>query len=209
MIRPRNGRRTASTTKIVPTPWPEEFTIPFEEVLYYPSAGKNLTIGKMWYSAKQNKFRIDRNNGREERFCGTTIGFEKEPCSQIFNNGVRYLWFPKSEFCCTCCTAEQGCGVLKQDWNKNGIFEGVKTNLIGQKYKDFFIEGEIITRNRYSELDQSGIPLNLRRIPYSEIHFNDKFISTKSIDPSIFDVPTEQNCEVLCPEESQCTKVRN
>lgn len=37
-------------------------------------------------------------------------------CSMYQVNGTRYISWPHQNFCCACCTEEDGCGMLKPTW---------------------------------------------------------------------------------------------
>ena len=38
--------------------------------------------------------------------------------------GKRYLDFPEKNYCCYCCDAAHGCGILKPDWISDATYEG-------------------------------------------------------------------------------------
>ena len=56
-------------------------------------------------------------------------------CSIYVVEGIRYLRWPKEDVCCQCCTAANGCGILKPDW----VLDANSTYL-GQMY----VEGNTV-----------------------------------------------------------------
>ncbi len=120
-----------------PTIWANEWYAEFTEKLHMPYRGDSSTTGKWWYSATQKAFRVDRENGNYDRYCGLTRNFSNEPCSQIVNGGVRYLWFPKEKYCCNCCSNEDGCGIVKPDWTKPAAYLDTKTDSQGVTYNEW------------------------------------------------------------------------
>ena len=76
------------------------------------------TTGTIYYNWDLKKYRIDRENGRWDRYCGAIEYFRNTPCTHYVSEGIRYLYFKNLNYCCACCTAENGCGILKYDWLK-------------------------------------------------------------------------------------------
>lgn len=50
--------------------WPDTFQIDFSEELYLPALGTHKTTGKYSYDYPSGKYRIDRENGHYDRYCG-------------------------------------------------------------------------------------------------------------------------------------------
>lgn len=103
-----------------PTPpqWPDTFHANFTESLIYPILGSHDTTGTYYYSWSQKLYRVDRDNGRFDRYCGVNglKLFYNTPCTQYVANGDRFMYYPNHDECCYCCSEEHGCGLLKPDW---------------------------------------------------------------------------------------------
>ena len=74
--------------------WPDVFWQPFTETTTYPLIGSHQNTGNYYYDWTIQSYRIDRNNGRDDRYCGIAgpYEFDNTPCSQIVNNGNRYIY---------------------------------------------------------------------------------------------------------------------
>ena len=48
-------------------------------------------------------------------------------CVQYNSGGHRYIDYPARDQCCYCCSDEEGCGLLKDNWLANGTFIGQTT----------------------------------------------------------------------------------
>ena len=102
--------------------WENKWQADFDEN-NVEKTGVTWLKGRMFYDYDNLQYRIDRDNGRSDRFCGTTYD-KNTPCSHIvkdsilcfYSSGKRYLFFPNIGKCCYCCDAEHGCGVLRPDW---------------------------------------------------------------------------------------------
>ena len=108
--------------------WPVKFTADFEESFTYPVLGTHTTAGSFYYDAASGRYRVDRDDGRYDRYCGLN-GFKwtsSTRCNQyVTPEGDRFLHYPdKDNYCCYCCSAEHGCGILKQSWVQGAEFLG-------------------------------------------------------------------------------------
>ncbi len=94
----------------------------------------SVTTGHYFYDAKHNgtviinvlicaATLITRVNGKHDRYCGT-VKRQDTPCQHLVTDGRRWLVFPEANYCCMCCTAERGCGILKRDWLQDATFIG-------------------------------------------------------------------------------------
>lgn len=190
-----------------PTPWAPEWYAEFSEKLSFPLRGDHQTTGKWWYSWTQKKFRVDREDGNYDRYCGLTEKFTDTPCSQIVTGGTRYLWFPKKNYCCNCCSDKHGCGIVTRDWNKIGEFLGTHTDKKGVSFNEFFVKGN--QKNIWSETsNDSHKPYRFYQEPLSDMYWNTDTYSTNPIASSIFDLPKDKGCEKYCPFLSICTEIR-
>lgn len=107
--------------------WPDMFQQSFQESFYYPVLGTHKTNGTYYYDFANRRYRIDRANGRYDRYCGLNgeKAFVDTPCTQLVVEGMRWLIYPEKQECCQCCTSEQGCGVLFPTWMNNATFIGM------------------------------------------------------------------------------------
>lgn len=108
-------------TDRTPPQWANKFTQKISEKIKYTVFSKSVET-TIYYDWDSKRYRIDRNNGSFDRYCGTVKKFSSTPCSHYVVEGKRYLHFPKKEDCCFCCDAEHGCGVLKPNWLENATF---------------------------------------------------------------------------------------
>eukprot|EP01016_Furgasonia_blochmanni_P000342 TRINITY_DN1004_c0_g2_i6.p1 TRINITY_DN1004_c0_g2~~TRINITY_DN1004_c0_g2_i6.p1 ORF type:complete len:240 (-),score=26.02 TRINITY_DN1004_c0_g2_i6:103-822(-) len=107
---------------------PETFRQDYIEILNYWFSSFR-TSGTFYYNASANASRLDRDNGQWEKFCGTVAWFSNTPCNQYIVNGTMHLVFPKNQYCCNCCSAEHGCGMLPRNLLNKPKFLGIEGNL--------------------------------------------------------------------------------
>lgn len=105
--------------------WPNQFTQTFTEQMNNLGL-KYKTSGTYYYDYLNNQYRIDRDNGKGDRYCGTSI-FQNIPCNHYVSNGDRYLHYPSKDICCYCCSSADGCGILKPTWLSGAQFLGETT----------------------------------------------------------------------------------
>lgn len=106
--------------------WPNKFTSEFDEEFAYGLL-KGKTHGTIFYDANSGRYRINRDNGHLDRYCGLNglHIFSGTPCDHIVDeHGDRYLYYPDKNECCFCCGAAQGCGILKPNWQAGAEFKG-------------------------------------------------------------------------------------
>jgi len=118
----------------LPPKWPPVFFQDFHEVNTYPVVGDFHTDGQFYYDATTQRYRVDRANGKGDRYCwlhGWNVLFN-QACSHIVVDGKRYLYYPEQNSCCYCCGTEHGCGLLSQNWLHDATFVG-EVELNGQK----------------------------------------------------------------------------
>ena len=82
--------------------WPDKFQQTFNETFYYPVIGTHYTTGKFYYDWKNKRYRVDRANGRFDRYCGFNgvKFFQDTPCSHIVVDGWRWMVYPEKKECC-------------------------------------------------------------------------------------------------------------
>ena len=93
--------------------WPNTFWQNFTETTHY-AIGDHVTTGSYYYDWTVQSYRIDRANGRYDRYCGILgpYQFDNTPCSQIVSSGNRYIYYADKKDCCFCCNSASGCGML-------------------------------------------------------------------------------------------------
>lgn len=103
-----------------PPYWPASFNVSFDEQTY----AKPIIQGSWAYDYTNLRQRIDRSSGLNDRYCGSVKSLDA-PCIHLVINSSRYLIWPQQKFCCSCCTAEEGCGIVKPSWmvDNKGVFE--------------------------------------------------------------------------------------
>ncbi|CAI2380783.1 unnamed protein product [Moneuplotes crassus] len=106
--------------------WPTKFTVDFSETFKYGPL-KRSTNGSFFYDAASGRYKITRENGHYDRYCGINglKIFQNTPCEQIVDaSGDRYIHYPKKNQCCFCCDSAHGCGILKPNWQQGAEFLG-------------------------------------------------------------------------------------
>jgi hypothetical protein len=190
-----------------PTPpvWPSIFQETFVETSTIPIIGTGTNIqGIYYYDFEQQAVRIDRSTGKYDRYCSSVEYFENIPCTHLVVGGLRYLVFPSKNSCCMCCTSEEGCGVLKPDWLSNSTFIGYNTTGT-VKYQVWDKKG--LQDNYYWQVDATQVPYIIDQQPNDLMVFNVSSF-TKTVDPSVFALPSYCSKDHKCPLFSVCTVAR-
>ena len=187
--------------------WPLTFTQQFNEttkVLF-----RKGTLGTMYYDFGNLRSRVDRDDGSIDRYCGINglWGFYNTPCSHIVVEGERYLYYPEYDHCCYCCSAADGCGVVKPDWLNGAEFEGVVDHF-GQTVYKWNQKG--LQDNLYYETIENN-PLKremvgLYQMPNALQDFRER---KDSVPDNIFDLPSSCSKRKKCNFFSTCTIVRS
>jgi hypothetical protein len=73
----------------VPKPWDDKWSMKFTEKRYFPLLGKKTTEGTWYYNYSTKSFRIDRDDGSRNHYCGTIFPLSKTECRMIVNDGWR------------------------------------------------------------------------------------------------------------------------
>eukprot|EP00344_Euplotes_crassus_P007758 CAMPEP_0197017620 /NCGR_PEP_ID=MMETSP1380-20130617/79645_1 /TAXON_ID=5936 /ORGANISM="Euplotes crassus, Strain CT5" /LENGTH=213 /DNA_ID=CAMNT_0042444747 /DNA_START=73 /DNA_END=713 /DNA_ORIENTATION=+ len=103
-----------------------KFSVDFSETFKYGPLEKS-TDGSFFYDAASGRYKISRENGHYDRYCGANglKIFQNTPCEQIVDaSGDRYIHYPEKDQCCFCCDAVHGCGILKPNWQQGAEFLG-------------------------------------------------------------------------------------
>lgn len=186
-----------------PQAWAPKWKSTFTETLKYPFLGTKDTKGTWFYDYNTKQFRVDRESGLRDTYCGLIFPLSSTKCNQIVTKGARYLHFPDKKYCCKCCLSEHGCGVLKPEWVEKGVF--VKTDSDDKgTYSVFNVKGFM---NNVYEVYSSPLkePRRIFQNPRSDMVF-DKDSYTTNFDGEVFKLPEDSgDCEVKCPLLSFCT----
>lgn len=126
-----------------PPVWPSQFSQRFVTT-FRTTNGTFYSPGEHWYDAKNNRSRFHYDDGQHDFLCGSVVT-GPSPCEFLTVAGKRYLVFPDKKMGCMCCTAAQGCGVLKPNWLEGGKYEG-KESLLGQEFNKWSKPGNIFTK---------------------------------------------------------------
>ncbi|XP_066919269.1 uncharacterized protein [Clytia hemisphaerica] len=183
-----------------PTPWPAQFTQTFKETFYYPVIGTHTTTGTYYYDFKNLRYRIDRANGRYDRYCGFNgvRAFQNTPCSQLVIKGQRWLIYPEKKDCCMCCTAAQGCGILKPDWTKGALFVNSDNGMYKWNQKG-------LQDNFYIERQSDRRMVRINQVP-NDIQDYDPDSFKPTVDPKVFELPSYCQ-QKACSYASTCRAV--
>lgn len=191
-----------------PTPkkWPDQWQADFTEKIYLPVIGTEETKGHWAYDYANGLFAVSRENGKNDRYCGSIYKLKNTSCKQIVREGKRYMIFPEKKFCCMCCTAENGCGITKPDWFSSGVYNGEHD--VGSVHgREFIVKG--LQNNYYDEEAETCRPLRIFQDPLSDMVFDVDSYTEENVNSSIFDLPTDSgDCERSCGFLSVCTLLR-
>ncbi len=192
------GRHNGPQPPIWPAYWKSDFSETTKLI------DTHHTIGTIWYASTPslNATRIDRANGRGDRYCGSEEPFENMPCSQFVVQGMRYLVYPTKKKCCACCSAAKGCGVVKRNWLTTANYTG-QQKINGFIANTWEIKG--LQENVWAQtLD--GKPVQLDMKPNDNFLFDPKSFSTNPIPKEQFQLPDFCGSDVpRCGELTLCT----
>ena len=191
-----------------PPVWPAQFEESFEETLKYPILGSHTTSGKFYYDWTNKRYRVDRDNGHYDRYCGSVYTFSNTPCSHIVVEGDRYLYFPEKNYCCYCCSSDHGCGLLKPNWLDGAKFvdyvkeEGDET--VFEKWNKPGLQD-----NFYMARASDRVMRQMDQVP-NDIQTFDMASYYEGIrDENVFNLPDKCSKKFTCPIYSVCSALRN
>ena len=192
--------------------WPVKFMENFEEEFNYKIFSAIKTKGTFYYDAASNRYRVNRENGKGDRYCafnGMKI-FKDTPCDQyVDEKGDRYLHYPDLNECCYCCSAEHGCGILRQDWVSGATYVGEieYNNLLAYKWDKKGLQSNFYIETA-SEDPLNRVMLNMDQQP-NDIQVFDPETWSTSFDDSILDLPSICKKSNSCSLGSTCTAARH
>ena len=167
--------------------WPSRFSQTFEESFSYPVVGQGQTKGTFFYDWEARRYRVDRDNGKWDRYCGTIFKLTNTPCSHIVVDGRRYLYFPEKNYCCMCCTTKGGCDVLKPNWMDGSIYEGEVTELDSNKKMRVFNQKGLQDNKVYYDVE-SGVMARIVQGTNDDQKFNVSSFNS-NFDAGLLDLP--------------------
>lgn len=97
----------SGTADAVAPRFPVHFRVDFNETTKLVFTRQ--TNGVWYYDGGNGAERLDRANGRGDRYCMSLHPLTDTPCTHLVAGGTRYLVFPQLKECCACCSAEQVC----------------------------------------------------------------------------------------------------
>jgi len=179
---------SAPTPPVWPNAWSQKFTETTKIVFTYS------TNGSFYYDWTNIRYRVDRQNGYIDRYCGS-VKYDETPCSHLVLNGYRYLIFPELPYCCMCCTDADGCGVVMPDWLNNATYLG-QVDLNGTTCDKWQKDG---LQTNYWYQTEAGVPCELDEVPNDYIYWEEDTYVIGEPDPSLFVLPS------YCSESEHCS----
>lgn len=150
--------------------------------------------------------RIDLLDGSRDHLCQRF--YNQTPCTQLTTQGFRFLYFPRENDCCRCCTYAAGTylcgGPIGPQWVNNATgnirYEGrvlVNGTYSCDKWRVVGVLPPPLPTNYYYSDAGTGRPCeidgyNYLRTPLQradDLYVFDPTSWTDSVDPSVFDVP--------------------
>ena len=188
-----------------PPVWANQFEQDFTETFSYPLIGKGKTSGNFFYDFTNERYRVDRVNGKWDRYCGSVKKFKDTPCTHYVTEGKRYLDFPKDDYCCYCCDNKHGCGILKPNWLEGAQYKGLQDSN-GQSFHVWDKPG--LQSNLYWATADKKILAKMDQQPNDLQEFDPATYKESITDPKVFDLPSRCNAKKTCPWVSTCTPLR-
>jgi hypothetical protein len=73
----------------VPKPWKSKWKSDFTEIIKFPLLGTKTVKGTWYYNSETESFRVDRDDGSRDRYCGLIFPLVKTECRQIVTKDWR------------------------------------------------------------------------------------------------------------------------
>ncbi len=152
-----------------------------------------------------NREVLYRENGHHDRICAGVYKLSNTPCNQIIVNGKRWLDFPEKKYCCFCCDAEHGCGVLAKDWlvQQNATYKGIVT-YAGEELAQWDVQG--LQPNSYFHANnEEKTPKRLTMGKDDFYNYTSYYVGIK--DEKVFELPSY--CTNKCGASTLCQAFRD
>lgn len=191
--------------------WPNAFRIDFNETnTLVPIVAVGETEGYLIYDYNNKKSMIHREHGDKDRYCALNglQWFKDQPCDHYVENGDRYIDYPQEEYCCYCCSADHGCGMLFPTWMENATFLG---EAVREGYKTYKWDKKGVQDNFYYETIHDD-PLQRKLVaidqePDELTDYHPDSFSTLDAN-TLIEVPARCQKGDKCPLASVCTALR-
>jgi len=189
-----------ANTSTNPTPplWANQWQSNFIHETHDGIFGNGTTTGTMYYDWTNKLYRIDRATGKRDKYCGSVKKLKDTPCSHLVIGDTRYIYYPELNFCCKCCSVQDGCGMLKPTWLQNATYDG-QTTLNKTSVDGWSVKG--IQTNYYYELPETRIPMEIYMSPTDKFDFDASTYRASIVDPNIFNLPS------ICKQSQACTRI--
>ncbi|CAI7910170.1 unnamed protein product, partial [Closterium sp. NIES-53] len=146
------------------------------------------TEGTWWYDYTTRRQRIDRRNGLGDRYCGSALPLRATPCTQVVRDSWRYLVFPQAKYCCRCCSAANGCDVVRPDWLADATYLGrdYVDDVPSTKWKQQGLQ------NNYYWHSEDDVPMRIYMEPLEQMTFSHaSFKKPHHFPNATFDLPSD------------------
>ena len=184
--------------------WPNQWSSEFSEEMKLPY-GTGITKGKWSYDFTNKRFRVDRADGKFDRYCGINwYIFRSTPCNQYVVEGWRYLHYPEKKYCCKCCHASNGCGIVTPNWFQKGTYVGKRSFSNTEDVEEWNTKG--LQDNIYAQTTKTLRPARIFQSPQSDMVF-DTATYKEGVDSSVFKLPAECG-NTMCPAMTVCGLAR-
>jgi len=193
-----------TVTAVDPPVYNFSYHIAFDET-YTVNKSSYEVNGLLFYDPINNRERVDRTNGRYNKFCGPIIPNTNTPCIQYTVNNKRWIAFPQKSVCCFCCDSAHGCGILSPDWLRDSEYKG-EEKILDTIYDKWSKDGVVGYNYLWTAKDNDHTP---RRLDENGVHTTDYSIHSfkkMNFEEGVFALPQYCNTEKLvnCPLESLC-----
>ena len=201
---------TTATQPAYPV-WHKQFQINFNETMSLPNLGVETSDGSFIYDYVNGRSYTHRINGTLDRYCGLNgfNWFTGQPCDHYVIDGDRFIDYPEHDYCCYCCSASHGCGMLFPEWMENAEYLGIEEHM-GQRAYKWNKKG--LQDNFYWETvaDQPAdrVVLGIYQEPEDLTDYDSATFSTDIPNGGIV-MPSRCKKTDTCPQVSICTKLRS
>lgn len=180
----------------------QTFTANFTEVVDIQNNQQKTVTGLWAYDPANNLQRLERAEGQWDMICRG----DYSTCVQYNSGGHRYIDYPARDQCCYCCSDEEGCGLLKDNWLANGTFIG-QTTFDGKTSYEWDQKG--FSDNFFYETTETdpkartmlGIVTSGKSITFTSYQ--------NTADQSMFALPSRCAMGVTCSWTTFCSEMRN
>jgi hypothetical protein len=190
----------ASVLAQTPQPplWPNTFWQTFNETKI-TQTGNQYDTGTYYYGYSTLNYRLDRTNGRYDAFCGNGGPYANinYACNTYVVNGNRFLHLPQQNFCCFCCSAANGCGVLKPTWMSDSTYIDTEVNNGQQcyKWKKAGAAGDDYLYETVGSVPVNRVTVSIHDSPFDIFEFGPR---SSTLPAGIFNLPS------ICTVNTPC-----